>query len=549
MDIKDLNILERFLPSQNLSKELTSKQVDAGFVQVYEKKLVQSQNTQATRFERQVNISDKRMAKGKMNQSTREIDGLDSRENAAEQATKVLKRKHFNQRVLKAQDTMDTEEPQVAEVSTEGQITQGETLNPVIPVHLDAQEAEKATDDGSILITELMEKFTASIQQMSSGLVALKTQIEGSEETLTPALKNVLDKIEVAITELQNALTQNMNQEDGQTKPLANLESSIKLIAAFQQEIKELLKDLPEQQQVLGMFKAQESSTGQGVAHAEAFNVRHELKQLIQVPIQHMQLNSLLNKVKSGEEKTVVWLDQHLEKMTVNLSKSENGLEKQVLPSSETEIDPILSEIDQGKNTKSDEKKSMAVTNQDASPLEIKVKPEASEKRLVHLEQVGTPMDKQMVKMIERNQEPTHLFKSILTQVQDGVKASLKVMQDGSEMVMKLKPESLGEVSVKVTVHKNTVTAEMTVQSQIVKEALEASLYDLKNTLKDKGFDVNDIQVSINLGNGYKEQSDSREQRFQNGRYLNGLTHLKEDIPAIEQLRAFIQNGRLDYFA
>lgn len=85
---------------------------------------------------------------------------------------------------------------------------------------------------------------------------------------------------------------------------------------------------------------------------------------------------------------------------------------------------------------------------------------------------------------------------NILNQVIEHAKLSLT--DEGSEMLLKLKPESLGNVTMKVIIERGMLIAKFDVESQIVKETLESNLQDLRSALSDKGFEIQQFDVSVN---------------------------------------------------
>lgn len=96
---------------------------------------------------------------------------------------------------------------------------------------------------------------------------------------------------------------------------------------------------------------------------------------------------------------------------------------------------------------------------------------------------------------------------SVFEQVKEAiVKQSISV-SDHSEMVIKLKPEELGKVELKIEVHNENVIAKFNVASQMVKEAIESNLADLKNSLKDKGFSEMAFDVNVQKDNSNREHA------------------------------------------
>lgn len=94
----------------------------------------------------------------------------------------------------------------------------------------------------------------------------------------------------------------------------------------------------------------------------------------------------------------------------------------------------------------------------------------------------------------------------IFNQVLEGTK--ITISEDVSEMVIKLKPDNLGKLSMKIVIDRGMLVAKFDVESQMVKEAIESNLEDLRNALKDKGFEIQQFDVSVN------KDSDQSENHF-----------------------------------
>lgn len=94
---------------------------------------------------------------------------------------------------------------------------------------------------------------------------------------------------------------------------------------------------------------------------------------------------------------------------------------------------------------------------------------------------------------------------NIFNQILDGTK--LSISEDVSEMLLKLKPDNLGNLSMKISIERGMMVARFEVESQIVKEAIESNLEDLRNALSDKGFEVKEFNVSVNKDSDNQESS------------------------------------------
>ncbi|MCX7841527.1 MAG: flagellar hook-length control protein FliK [Clostridia bacterium] len=85
--------------------------------------------------------------------------------------------------------------------------------------------------------------------------------------------------------------------------------------------------------------------------------------------------------------------------------------------------------------------------------------------------------------------------KEIISQVVE--KAKIVLNGDKSEMVMDLKPDSLGKLSLKVVTERGMVVAQFVADNQQVKQTLEANMQILKDTLEKQGLAVQEFSVSV----------------------------------------------------
>lgn len=138
---------------------------------------------------------------------------------------------------------------------------------------------------------------------------------------------------------------------------------------------------------------------------------------------------------------------------------------------------------------------------------------------------------------------------AILDQIKEAmVKQPLKVGEH-SEMIIKLKPEELGKVELKIEVHKDSVIAKFEVASQMVKEAIESNLSDLKNSLKDKGFgDMSfDVNVAKEKSNGHQQGSGHSKR---GRRSPGGIAQLEKiETQYQKSLVSLIGNSQFEHYA
>lgn len=126
----------------------------------------------------------------------------------------------------------------------------------------------------------------------------------------------------------------------------------------------------------------------------------------------------------------------------------------------------------------------------------------------------------------------------IMEQIIESVKTNFRSDDGKSEMIMKLKPESLGNVGLKVSIEKGIVLAEFQVDSQTVKQALEANLQDLRTALQDKGFNVFDLDVSVRKDNQQSQnQSSTKGNRGKVARLEGSLELIEQKLQSLESIQ------------
>ena len=93
------------------------------------------------------------------------------------------------------------------------------------------------------------------------------------------------------------------------------------------------------------------------------------------------------------------------------------------------------------------------------------------------------------VHLVQPNKE------EILKQIID--KASVSVSQDKAEMIINLKPDNLGKLSLKVATEKGIVTAQILAENQQVKQIIESNFNVLRDALEKQGITVQQFSVSV----------------------------------------------------
>lgn len=136
---------------------------------------------------------------------------------------------------------------------------------------------------------------------------------------------------------------------------------------------------------------------------------------------------------------------------------------------------------------------------------------------------------------------------NIFNQVLEGTKASIS--DDVSEMVIKLKPDNLGKLSMKIVLERGLVIARFDVESQIVKQAIESNLEDLRNALSDKGFEVKEFDVSVNKDSRDQESSFSYLSKRKSKKSLMNMDQTRDEGAIVNSYNINGLNSSFNYLA
>lgn len=127
-------------------------------------------------------------------------------------------------------------------------------------------------------------------------------------------------------------------------------------------------------------------------------------------------------------------------------------------------------------------------------------------------------------------QQTPQLKQEIFTQIMDAIKGQIKLTDHGTSLLVKLQPEQLGNVELKLNIHKGIVLAEIKVENEIVKAAIESNLDDLKQSLSNKGYSVD--QINVNVDSGKKDRQEAFEFNQQERR--NKQNQKNEETSSLE---------------
>lgn len=127
----------------------------------------------------------------------------------------------------------------------------------------------------------------------------------------------------------------------------------------------------------------------------------------------------------------------------------------------------------------------------------------------------------------------------VIKQVAEHV--DINLVEDKSEMIIKLKPDHLGKVTVEIAVENGNIVAKFLAESQKVKEILESNMQDLKDHLAKQGMVVQDLSVSVGndeRGSLFDQNNYNNFKKRQKIEGFNGEAYYMDDEYGMNELKA-----------
>ncbi|KAE9637039.1 flagellar hook-length control protein FliK [Defluviitalea raffinosedens] len=127
----------------------------------------------------------------------------------------------------------------------------------------------------------------------------------------------------------------------------------------------------------------------------------------------------------------------------------------------------------------------------------------------------------------------------LINQMVEHIKVN--ITEDTTEMNLQLKPDHLGNLSLKIITERGIITAQFVAESQTVKEIIEANFNQLKDVLQEQGFLIQNLEVSVkqefqDQGSNFMERNTSKSAK----RIREILSDLSDD--SVENYNAEYNN-------
>ena len=145
---------------------------------------------------------------------------------------------------------------------------------------------------------------------------------------------------------------------------------------------------------------------------------------------------------------------------------------------------------------------------------------------------------------IEQNKNSQKLFESVASQMIENLKITIK--NNANIAKITLKPENLGEMTIRLEVDGESISAKFTVQNESVKNLLESNVQALRQQLETIGLKPTRIEFSLESSLNYSQGDNSESQRYgQPSRFQSkelfsnyGLFGTEQDLIGSEQYYA-----------
>ncbi len=124
--------------------------------------------------------------------------------------------------------------------------------------------------------------------------------------------------------------------------------------------------------------------------------------------------------------------------------------------------------------------------------------------------------------------------------------ASLKKASEFMEAKFSLTPDKLGEIDVKLSIHKGQVAAHFTAETLIGKETLESQISLLRTSLQQQGLHVDKIEISLGgqgLQHSFSQQEEKSRQDQSQQRLLKKKINIEEFYQSHSTIEEYKQSG------
>ncbi|MGB3366507.1 MAG: flagellar hook-length control protein FliK, partial [Acidaminobacteraceae bacterium] len=372
-------------------------------------------------------------------------------------------------------------------------------------------------------IKELKEQLETLVESLLSTETELTdeqiTELSAFLGEISEVLTAVEGKLEIILSELQSANDKENNDKgsnDTKVSETSTIGDNEKQLLTAVENLKETISNV-------------EKKLTETLSDSDKIIPKEEFKSLL------TEITSNMEVVSKNTQKTLE-NNPELLKETVKVADNTTEVTKtQVSEELKVETEVKSTTVTQGEEAKSSNNRSDSQTD-DSSKI-VKAD-KLSNDETIKAEETSTDKNVEILKFENtlirsakvNNPAKAQVFeKNIMKQVVNHTTSNLNILENGSEMILKLYPKNLGEVAVKLAIDKGVILAEFNVESQSVKEVLQANLADLRTALSNKGFVLEGIDVSVG-DNGTNDESRHNNQNSKSKNKFFDILDVEEEI-------------------
>ena len=377
-----------------------------------------------------------------------------------------------------------------------------------------------------------LEEFAEEIEDFSQEIMSyLKDAFEISEDELTSAMEVLgLTAVELVLPQNLAAIVTEINPEIENVELLMSSDfneilSQMNDLAANLEE--QLGISLEEFSNNIGNFSVMEEQVidFQNLNHSEIIENSNQVFMESENPISEEMVDG--KQIIEGEEPEIKDLDTKTEKV-----KLDEVLENEDLSAVEKTVEKDLSNAFEKKEQNSNfefDKESKSAVQLTKNDGEMKTK-EFDFQNTFSLNQMAdekitySPFDDTVSLPTGQTVRVSEMVDQIVEQ------ARITNFEDQTTMEMTLNPEGLGKIYMEVTQHGNEITAKIFTENEVVKEALENQMVNLRTNLNEGSQKITSVEVAVGSHEFEKNLEENARQEQQNHENANQQTQKNRRI-------------------
>lgn len=418
----------------------------------------------------------------------------------------------------KAKDAVETKEPSEASQKTDEVSESSETKKDSIQnetVDELKDKLKKALKIGDEELEKLMAMMNVSLQDLK--------QIVENPDMLVSALKEISQILQTL--EIDMALEQKMSKSD--------VEAITKSLEKIVQKLENAI-NFNEKSSNVALEKGMAFEAKLAEALKPVISLLQNETAELQNPADVMKvIKSILTNETASNPLLTKTLDTNAGETQSN--QSSMGVESAKTIEVQTNGSDMSKSSSQNLAQQSETPVQQTLTT-DSKNIEVEVDPDVKMNVVFH----QTAMKQSNSVVMQNTIQNSQMKQEIMTQFLDAIKGQMKLVDHGSSLIVKLQPEQLGNVELKLNIQKGVVLAEIKVENEIVKAAIESNLDDLKQSLSNKGYSVD--QINVNVDSGKKERQEAFE--FNQNRQRN---ENKKETEAVEEISSIESSVKYRY--